>query len=80
MKPKLLTATKTNVPSVVGAPKREVLRSTVEKTLRDKILDGCEVEEDEVQESSYQFIKYVLAHLDLVATGTLDSILALNVD
>lgn len=34
--------------------------------------------DEEVQDSCYQFINYVLSHL--VAAGTLDSILALNFD
>lgn len=42
------------VQSAVGATRREVPRNTVEETLRDVFLDGYELADGGVQESSYQ--------------------------
>lgn len=58
--------------------RKEVLWTTAEETLREIFLDGCEAAEEAVQESSYQFKKYVMTHL--VPSGSLDSIFALNFD
>lgn len=48
----------------------ELLRTTVEHTLRNIFLDVYEATEQRVQDSSYQFTKYVLAHLVAVASRT----------
>lgn len=57
---------------------REVLRINDEKAPKDILLDGYDAAEDGVQDLSYQSVKYVVTHM--LATGTMDSILALNFD
>lgn len=69
---------KIEVQPAVQAAKRKVLRTTVEKNLRDMFLNIYEAEEERSQNSSYQLTKYVLTHL--VAVGMLVSVPAINVD
>lgn len=47
-----LEAVRAKAQSASGAAKKEVLRTTAEKTLRNMILDGYEVAEEIVQDSS----------------------------
>lgn len=78
LEPELQTTMKAEVQLAIETAMRELLRRTVEETLRNKFLDGHEATEERVKDSSEQFIKYVLTHF--VATATLDSVLALNFD
>lgn len=73
-----LTAMTAEAQLAVGTPGMELLWTTVEESLRNTVLDGCEAADWEIQNSTFQFIVYVLTHLAVV--GTPDSILALNVD
>lgn len=50
----------------------------IEEALRDTLMDGYEEAEEGLQVLFYQFITYMLT--PLVATGTLNSILALDFD
>lgn len=67
---------KTENQYAVGAAKRKVRRTTIEETFTGIFLDAYEAAEEELQESSFQCIKYVPPHL--VEVGTLDSIQVLN--
>lgn len=69
---------KTKFQSAAGAVRRNVTRTTLEETLGDSFLDLCEAVQEKVQHLSYKFLKYVVKNL--VAAGTLDSILALIFD
>lgn len=78
LKAELFMAMNAEVQLAEDAAKKSVLRTTVEKSIRDIFLNGYELSEKRVQNTSYQFIKYFLKNL--VAVGTMDPILALDGD
>lgn len=65
---KRLAAKKAEVHSNVRAAKSKVLRKIIEKPLRDILLDGHEIGEENAKYSSDQFMKYVLTHCVAVCT------------
>lgn len=77
-KAKFLAAAKTKLQSTVGAVKREVLRATVQKTLRDIFLSEYERAGEGKQDTSFQLIKYVLTHQG--AVGSVESMFSFIFD
>lgn len=74
----LLATFESEVLSDVGTAKRDVIWIIVKETRRNLFLNGFKAAEEAVQDFYYQYFKYMQTHM--VEAGTMDMILAMNVD